>query len=557
MLAANLKQEITSAINDPYYHAFGGIPAPEDPLQWLIGNRTEKYQELFLDPDITSCFQKRIHAITAAEWEVLPGGSSKADEKAARLVKFILENLAFDRICLNLLEAIVVGFKVGEILWGQTEWEDPEDKKKINIIYPIDIRVRSSDRFTFVRPDKPTKNASLWGYELRFLTNAYSIYGEPLPDKKFIIYSVGSKTSNPFGVGLGSALYWPHQFKKQAVISALTFGDRFAQPTVIGKHLPEQNPKKLEQFVRSITEGTSGVIPDGMEVFLLEASRSSSQNFYEWLIKWCENQIKKVILSEMFTGVAQGLSGEPAQNDEKVRRELIKSDADMLHGCLNDTLFTWITEFNFKGAKPPKVWRVFAESEDLNARVNRDRTLQDMGFSLTYEKFTEVYGEGYKEPEDESLGGSIEKILGGESTAEPPQATKEPEPEAEPTPDEPATEEPTPDATTNENEFAEAFDLSDAMPNPLNPLVEATAQKLDRQIKDWVGAVRSLSEKVRENPGTDAQKFQEFQQGLLGLQKTLAIDEMAEAIAQSSLISEMGGRADVMDEIDLEELENA
>jgi hypothetical protein len=142
-------------------------------------------------------------------------------------------------------------------------------------------------------------------------------------------------------------------------------------------------------------------------------------------------------------------------------------------------------------------------------------------------------------------------------TAEPPQATKEPKPEAEPTPDEPATEEPTPDATTNENEFAEAFDLSDAMPDPLNPLVEATAQKLDRQIKDWVGAVRSLSEKVRENPATDAQKFQEFQQGLLGLQKTLAIDEMAEAIAQSSLISEMGGRADVMDEIDLEESENA
>ena len=212
----------------------------------------------------------------------------------------------------------------------------------------------------------------------------------------------------------------------------------------------------------------------------------------------------------------------------------------MLHGCLNDSLFTWITEFNFKGAKPPKVWRVFAESEDLNARVNRDRTLQDMGFSLTYEKFTEIYGEGYKEPEDESLGGSIEKILGGESTA-----------------DEPATEEPTPDATTNENEFAEAFDLSDAMPDPLNPLVEATAQKVDRQIKDWVKAVRSLSEKVRENPATDAQKFQEFQQGLLGLQKTLAIDEMAEAIAQSSLISEMGGRADVMDEIDLEELENA
>lgn len=545
MLSAKLKQELTSALEDASYHVFETLQ-PEDPLQWLLNDHIEKYQELLLDPDITSCLQKRIYAVVSAEWEVQPAGDSKKDKTIARFIKWCLDNIQFDQVCLGLLEALVLGYKVAEIIWKKDTWIDSETNKKYQVICPQDIRVRSSNKFTFVKA-KDSKNAGLWGYELRFLTLQSPIYGTSLPNKKFIIHSIGSKTSNPLGVGLGAALYWPHQFKKQAVMSALTFGDRFAQPTVIGKHLPEQNPKKLEQFVRSITEGTSGVLPDGMEVFLLEASRSSSQNFYEWLIDWCEEQIKKVILSEMMSGAPQGLSGQPAQNDENVRREITKLDADLLHYCLNSTLIQWLIDFNFAGSLVPKTWRLFPETEDLNSRVNRDNTLQSMGWKLTHEKFTEIYGEGYQEPEEENgLMSQINNVLKkdeskDESKIEETKATEKPEETTEETTEEPVN--------NSEISFG-AVDLSDPLPDPIAPLVDKTASVVNEQIVDWLSSVRKIVGQVNSSDKSDAEKFQDFQEALLEVQSQSDFNKMPEAIAQSSLIADMGGRYDVIQEIE-------
>lgn len=550
MLSAKLKKELTSAFEDSSYNVFG-IPQPEDPLQWLLGDRIERYQELLLDPDIISCLQKRTYAVVAAEWEVQQASKDKKDELVARFVRWCLEEIQFDKICLELLEALVLGYKVAEIIWTKKTWVDEETKKKFEVVCPEDIRTRDSHKFTFVKPEQPSKNATLWGYELRFLTLHNPIQGTPLPDKKFIIHSIGSKTSNPFGVGLGSALYWPHEFKKQAVMSALTFGDRFAQPTVIGKHLPEQNPKKLEQFVRSITEGTSGVLPDGMEVFLLEASRSSSVNFYEWLIEWCENQIKKVILSEMMSGAPQGLSGQPAQNDENVREEITKLDADVLCNCLNSTLVKWLVEFNFPDRQQPKVWRLFPESEDLNSRVNRDNTLQGMGWKLTEEKFAEVYGSGYEKEGNDVLS-QINSVLSPSTNPEDSNPNSpEPEPESNPDSDvEPSDAEPS-DAESNNVEpidNSEFVNLSDPLPEPIAPLIQQTATQIDGQITDWLSSIRGLISRVSESGKSDAEKYQDFQDQLIEIQPS--VDKMGAAIAQSSLVADMGGRYDVLQEIE-------
>lgn len=547
MLSAKLRDEITSALRDPRFHGFGGIPEPEDPLQWAIGHQIERYQEILLDPDVCACLQKRTHSVTAREWQVDAASDREIDQKAARFIRWMLsKKLLFDSICLNLLEALVLGFKVGEILWESGKWTDEETDTTHSVIYAKDVRVRPCDRFTFYLPEKfNPKVASLWGYELRFLSSKTPVYGEQLPDKKFVIHSVGSKTSNPFGLGLGSKLYWPHQFKKQAVISALVFGDKFAQPTIIGKHLPEQNPRKLEEFLRRITEGTSGVLPDGMDVSLLEASRSSSQNFYGWLIGWCEDQIKKVILSETFGDAPQGLSGQPAANDERVRIELTKLDGDLLHATLNETLIKWPVEFSFAGAEPPTVWRVFNTEEDLGSRATRDKTLQDMGFRLTFAKFEEIYGEGYEDTneEEDSLESEIASIMGGDGLQAPEIQEEGVEEEAEPEPEELEGEEADPVE-------AIAPDFAAGERDSLSDLVDRTAIAASGQIKDWLSEVRSLVQTVRESSEPDSQKFFQFKEGLLEIQQQSDKSKLAEAIAKASLTSEMGGRFEVLEEID-------
>lgn len=554
MLQANLREEITSALQDPYHQTFGGLPISEDPLRWMLDDLILRYQEILLDAEVSACIQKRSYGLVAKEWQVDAASDRDIDQKAARFIRWMLDKkLLFDSICLDFLDAIVLGYKVGEILWDQGTWEDEETKTKHKVVFARDVRVRDSKNFTFHLSDNPKGKASLWGYELRFLTSKYPLYGEALPDKKFIIHSVGSKTSNPLGLGLGSKLYWPHQFKKQATISALTFGDRFAQPTVIGKYQPEQSSRKLEEFVRRITEGTSATLPEGMEVTLLEASRSSSQNFYDWLLNWCETQIKKVILSEMFTGAPQGLSGQPAANDEKVRDELIKSDADLLHAAINDSLIKWAVEFSFAGAVPPTVWRVFEKTEDLNARANRDQTLNGLGFQLTFEKFQEVYGEGYQDAreEEKSLDDEIGQIMGGPVADE--AVGEGDEAEAIAPTDAPADEQPTEGDTVEIPDFSahEIVNLSDPLiKDPLEGLVSRTAQTIRKQSNDWLSDVRGLMSAIAQSDEDDPAKFSAFKEGLLELQQQARVEDMAQAIAQSSLIAEMGGRFEVMLEVE-------
>ena len=529
MVSKKIQQEIVTAKNDPRFRLFqGDIIEPEDPFL-LTSEGIERYQDLLLDPDIHAALQKRVLSLTSREWRVDPSSDRARDLRDARFVRWMLEKkILFDNLCLELLEALVLGFKVGEIIWQNTTWEDEETGRKYKVVVPSDIRVRSSERFTFAVPKDKPRGANIWGYELRLLTIEHPIKGVELPDKKFIIHSIGSKTSNPFGNGLGSKLYWPHEFKKQAIVSALVFGDKFAQPTVVGKCRPEQNRTKLERFVDNISEGTSGVLPEGMEVSLLEANRSSSQNFYAWLIGWSEEQIKKTILSETFGNVSQGLSGQPAANDETARQELVKADADLLSATLNRSLIAWAVELSFGSEDPPTVWREFNKEEDLNQRINRDKTLESMGFRLTFEKVEEVYGEGYEDLDAEKnkdLEQELSEIMG---------ASSEPEPDE---PDEPES-----------GEFEESKNDDE-----LTPLIEKSAISAQGAIEDWLKDVRSLMDDVSDRGDLDdAGKLNEFGNRLTGLLPSLASDDLSRAIATGTVTSEMGGRYDVMEEISKE-----
>ncbi|MGL5196260.1 MAG: phage portal protein family protein, partial [Chroococcales cyanobacterium] len=238
-------------------------------------------------------------------------------------------------------------------------------------------------------------------------------------------------------------------------------------------------------------------------------------------------------------------SGQPAANDERVRIELTKLDGDLLHATLNETLIKWAVEFSFAGAEPPTVWRVFNTEEDLGSRATRDKTLQDMGFRLTFAKFEEIYGEGYEDlnEEEDSLESEIASIMGGDGLQAPEIQEEGVEEEAEPEPEELEGEEADPVE-------AIAPDFAAGERDSLSDLVERTAITASGQIKDWLSEVRSLVQTVRESSEPDSQKFFQFKEGLLEIQQQSDKSKLAEAIAKASLTSEMGGRFEVLEEID-------
>lgn len=391
----DLRTEIATIGRDITMPVFGGVMRiTDDTLLSRGGGRGLLiYDDIERDCHAYAVLQKRKMAVIAREWSVQPASNNRADLRAADLVREQLSNLAgdvpddevlaqvtgFDAVCLNMLDAILKGFSVGEIMW---QTSGPE-------IVASEIRARDQRRFAFMPGTR--------GYKLTLKTWENLLPGVPVPPRKFIVHSFGSKNGNPYGLGLGNRLFWPTYFKRQDITFWLTFVDKFAAPTGIGKYPAGATPDdqaKLLGALSALASESGVIIPDGMAIDLLEAARSGSIDSYEKLARYMDEQISEAVLGEtLSTNLRGGGSLAAAKVHNDVRLELVQADSDLLCSTLNSTLVRWICLLNCPGATPPKVWRDCTAPDDLKTKAERDGILsKDVGVEFTTTYLQREYG---------------------------------------------------------------------------------------------------------------------------------------------------------------------
>lgn len=362
-----ITDEIASIKRDPLQPLFSGLIQPNDDTLATRGQGKgiKLYEEIERDAQVFACLHKRKMAVISRPWEVTPASESPLDKRAAEVVEAQLDALNFDVTCMGLLDGINKGFAVGEVIWAVGS------AGGTSAILASDIRMRDQRRFTFGED-----------YELRLKTQQDMLKGEPMPERKFIVHTVGAKDGNPYGIGLGSKLFWPVLFKRQGITFWLTFLDKFGSPTAVGKYPSGTNPTdqgKLLDALAAISQDAGVSIPEGMVIELLEATRGGNAG-YEQMVRYMDEQISYCILGES-PGAKNsgGALASAAITRNEVRLELVQFDSDMLSATLNNTLVKWITEYNVPGATPPTVWRKIVEPEDIKARAERDKILFDIG----------------------------------------------------------------------------------------------------------------------------------------------------------------------------------
>lgn len=390
-----VRSEIATVELDITYPAYSGIMRITDPtlLARAGGLGIRLYDEIELDPHVYSVMQKRKMAVIARPWIVEPASSSRADKKAADLVRDQLNNMAssellgeeaevpvggnFDMMCLAQLDAIMKGYSVGEVMWDVIDGD----------IVATEVRARNQFRFNF--DDQ---------FRLRLKTLNNFIPGDELPGRKFVVHTFGAKDSNPLGLGLGSRLYWPAYFKRNGIVFWSTYLDKFGSPTPVGKYAPGSDKITQNQVlaaVESIAQDMGVVMPNDATLEFLEAKRAGTVT-YEQFVKYMDDQISECVLGETMTTSARGgaglNAGGQAQVQNEVRMELVKADADLLSSTLNATLVPWISRYNMPNANPPRVWRTVEETKDLGAQATRDKAIFDMGYRPTLDYIQETYG---------------------------------------------------------------------------------------------------------------------------------------------------------------------
>lgn len=348
-------------------------------LQTRGNNNYQIYEDIARDDQVKTCRQQRELALIGKEWSVEPGDTSRAAKKAADRLKANLDAVLWDDKTQKMLSAVLYGYAVAEILWGS-------DGSEITIDA---IKVRNRARFGFLPSG-----------ELRMRTSRDQVLGEALPPGKFWSFSCGADHDDEaYGLGLGHYLYWPVFFKKNGMRAWLTFLDKFAQPTALGKYpvnATADEKLKLLQALAAIQSDSAIRIPEGMEVELLEAARSGTAD-YTALVDRMNAAISKVYVGHSAAAdeTPGKLGGQSSSTD--VREDLIRADADLICNSFNLSAAKWLTFYNDgEGVKPPRVWRDVTPSEDLKARAETDKTIFDMGYKPTLKYVNDTYDGEYE-----------------------------------------------------------------------------------------------------------------------------------------------------------------
>jgi phage gp29-like protein len=447
------------------------------------------YDEVARDAHSASVLQTRYLAVAGCEWEVVPASAAAADQAAAELVEAALSGCNFSLAVQELLQAVLYGFYVAEVMWASIggRW------------LPAAITGKHPRRFSFTM-----------ARELRLLTPSDMIEGEAVPERKFIVFTWGD-SDNPYGRGLGQKLWWPVWFKKHGIKWWLVFLEKFGMPTPVGKYPPGTDPEQqadLLDALEAIQTETGIKIPDTMKIEYLEAARAGKPE-YAAMCEYMDRQISKAVLGQTATteGTAGKLGNEDAQND--VREDIRKADADLLCETLNRTLVRWIVDLNLGPRDAyPKLWIKAESASDLNALAGRDKILLgDLGFGRrvpeTY--ISDTYGIPLAEEGEAVIGAPAGDGTGDRRVA-----------------------------PTDGGAFAEA-----AAQDTVDRQAAVLEQAAERPVAGMVDAIRAIVAR--------AESLEALRDEIAAAWPELDAGELADAMAEALAAAQMAGRYEILE----------
>lgn len=380
--APELNTEFANRLRDPFEVAYMGVLRTNDPLLLERGNGSlELYRDLRRDGKVFSGLQKRQLALIGKTWQVEPRAKNDAKATADALkVTEILKGFAFDKLCSDLLEALLAGHAIAEIVWGIRD----------GLVVPVRVPKRAQRRFVYVQDDEHSPP------RLQMLTREAMLKGIPVPERKFIVHRVNPEDDNPYGTGLGLQLFWPVFFKRKGIVAWNKLCERFGSPTLWGEYPRNAGHAEkgtLADALRAFTSDGYVATPEGMKISLLESKLSGNVSTQQQLCEYMDDWIAEVLTGQEPQRSGGGALAAASKERKDVRQDLTQADSDLLSETLNEGLIAWICEYN--GFEPCHVYRQVKEEEDAKAQAETDKAISEMGFELDENTVRAKYGEGW------------------------------------------------------------------------------------------------------------------------------------------------------------------
>lgn len=314
-----------------FFKYIGMLPNPDRVLR-RTGKTIDAYRDLKNDPHVWSCIQSRKSGVIALDYEIVSGGASAS---VASEISKIFDNLDVRAIIREALEAPLFGYQPFEIMWERA----------------------TNSRFS-LKPAAVVGKPQEWFFydgdgNLKY-KSAANPKGETPPPMKIVVARYEASYLNPYGEALLSKCYWPLTFKNGGLRFWVNFMEKYGMPILLGSYsrgATTDEAQKLADELSEMTEDAVIVAPSDVELTLHEAARSSSVELYRELVRLCNAEISKALLSQTLTTEIATGSYAAAETHFKVRREVVESDARLVESFF-DEIIRHIVSLNFHGSPP-------------------------------------------------------------------------------------------------------------------------------------------------------------------------------------------------------------
>lgn len=367
-----LSEQIATRDRSPDFAALSLLLPNPDPILKKQGRDIAIYTELRSDAHVGGCIRRRKAGVLAMEWRLQRGNASA---RTLKICQAAFDALDMRRILREMLDAPLFGWQPMEIVWSQPLFG--------GATVPLDVLAKPVTWFQF------DANA-----QLRFRSRNAPLYGEELPERKFLVPAQDASYANPYGFADLSMCFWPTVFKRGGLKFWVTFAEKYGTPWLIGKTprgTPPAEQSALLDNLEAMVQDAVAVIPDDASVDIVEsAGKTASADLYERLLMFCRSEIAIALLGQNQTTEVQS-NRASATAGLQVVTELRDADARLVEATLNQ-LLRWIVDLNEGPGAAAPTFELYEQEEVDTTLALRDKTLTESGAKLTPAYFARVYG---------------------------------------------------------------------------------------------------------------------------------------------------------------------
>lgn len=330
-----------------------GSLAPYNPDD-LIGKRGYAvYDQMQKDAQVQACLTIKKLAVLSRGWEVHPASDEPNDREVADFVRFTLEDMRGSvlDVLFNTLDALAKGFSLMEINWKLIDRAPHEGRVGLASIKSKDPSTFAFDMDEFLNVKSLKRTGDVSGLKSRNT-------GCDLPPGKFVVYSYMPRYESPYGTSDLRAAY-KHYWSKDVLTRFLNlYLEKYGSPTAKGSYkrgTPRAAQEELLKVLDKIQQETAIVIPDDVQIELLEAQRGGEAGYLSAL-EFHDKQISKAILCQTLMtdeGTRVGSFALAKVHMDVLKMCLKKLKRDLEESVMLEQVIRRLVDYNFTVASYP------------------------------------------------------------------------------------------------------------------------------------------------------------------------------------------------------------